>query len=192
MTQRNRICFIYICLYMCIRVYINIYVRVGYYEIFLLRKSGDALENRLPRDVVSPEVFKKCREVILRGTVSGHGGDEWAVGLGDHSDLFQRWWFYSSIYWPILFYPSDSGISNSKQIFSLSIKWELSEEPIGPFVCFLTSQTLKCWLPASSLGLWICMWIDVTQARSRSWSRYSLEYEGIKESWYLPDTYLLL
>lgn len=28
----------------------------------------------------------------------------------------------------------------------------------------LTAQTLKCWIPATSLGLGICIWIDVAQA----------------------------
>lgn len=42
----------------CVHIYI--YGQVGYYEIFPLRKSGKASENRLPREVASLEVLKKC------------------------------------------------------------------------------------------------------------------------------------
>ena len=48
--------------------------------------------HRLPREVVEPpslEVFKSCVEVALRNLVSGHGGVELIVKLGDLSGLFQ-------------------------------------------------------------------------------------------------------
>ena len=47
---------------------------------------------RLPREgMESPslEAVKKCGDVALRDTVSGHGGDGLMVGPGDLSGLFQ-------------------------------------------------------------------------------------------------------
>ena len=37
----------------------------------------------------SLEVFKKCVDVVLRDTVSGHGGDGLVIGLNDLRGLFQ-------------------------------------------------------------------------------------------------------
>jgi len=38
---------------------------------------------------LSLEVFKSCVDVVLRDTVSGHGGDGLVVGKDDLRDLFQ-------------------------------------------------------------------------------------------------------
>lgn len=35
------------------------------------------------------EVFKKCVDAVLRGLVSGHGGDGLQVEQDDHGGLFQ-------------------------------------------------------------------------------------------------------
>ena len=40
--------------------------------------------HRLPR-----ELFKKCADVALKDTVSGHGGDELMAGLDNLRGLFQ-------------------------------------------------------------------------------------------------------
>ena len=44
------------------------------------------LWNRLPRE--PPEVFKNCGDVVLRDTVSGHGGGGLVVGLDGLRSLF--------------------------------------------------------------------------------------------------------
>jgi len=49
-------------------------------------------QHRLPREAVkslSLEVFKRCVDVALKDTVSGHSGDGLAVGLDHFRGLFQ-------------------------------------------------------------------------------------------------------
>ena len=59
---------------------------------FLLRKSGEALEQTAQRGggITIPGGFKRCVNVALRDMVSGDdGGDGSKVGLDDLSGLFQ-------------------------------------------------------------------------------------------------------
>jgi len=42
-------------------------------------------------------VFQNCVDVALRDVVSGHGGGELVVGLGDPGGLFQPLCFYKMI-----------------------------------------------------------------------------------------------
>ena len=54
-------------------------IQAGYEEIFLLRKSGEAVAQAAQGVVGSPslEVFKSCVDVALRDVVSGHGVMGW-------------------------------------------------------------------------------------------------------------------
>ena len=59
-------------------------------EKFLLRKSGEALEQAAQEVVesLSLEAFKNCVDVSLWDMVSGHGRDGSTVGLDDLSGPF--------------------------------------------------------------------------------------------------------
>ena len=59
-------------------------VHVGYYEKFLLRRSGEAVAQAAQGGgaVTVSGGVQNCVDVALRDVVCGHGGDGLMVGLG--------------------------------------------------------------------------------------------------------------